>query len=84
VINNGIDLHVKGVRMRIRLCEHNKGATKVYKKLKEAFPRMDVKMKDCIKKCGPCHKTMFAVVDGKTVCAIDAEELFKKIVAEME
>ena len=54
--------------MKVRFCDHNKGATKAYKRLKAERPKLDVKMKDCIKKCGPCHKTPFATVDGKTVC----------------
>ena len=70
--------------MKVRFCEHNKGAFKTAKKLQESFHKLDVKVKDCIKKCGPCHKTPFAVVEGKTVCAIDREELFRKIVAELE
>jgi uncharacterized protein YuzB (UPF0349 family) len=70
--------------MKVRFCEHNKGAFKSAKKLQEKYPKLDVKIKDCIKKCGPCHKTPFAVVEGKTVCAIDREELHRKIVAELD
>jgi uncharacterized protein YuzB (UPF0349 family) len=70
--------------MKVRFCDHNKGATRVYKRLKAERPKLDVKMKDCIKKCGPCHKTPFATVDGKTVCAIDADELFRKIIEELD
>lgn len=69
--------------MKVRFCEHNKGKTKVCRKLKDNFPALDVKVKDCIKKCGPCHKTPFAVVDGKTVCGIDADDLYAKILKEM-
>jgi uncharacterized protein YuzB (UPF0349 family) len=70
--------------MKVRFCEHNKGAAKVYKRLEASHPKMDVKMKDCIKKCGPCHKALIAVVDGKTICALDADELYRKILAEKE
>ncbi len=70
--------------MKVRFCEHNKGITKVYKRLKEEFPRLDVKIRECIKKCGPCHKTPFALVDGKTLCAIDGDELYRKIVVELK
>lgn len=66
--------------MKVRFCEHNKGKTKVVNRLRENFPRLDVKVTGCIKKCGPCHKTPFAAVDGKTVCGIDADDLYKKIV----
>ena len=68
---------------KVRFCDYNKGASKVFKRLKAAYPKLDVKMKDCIKKCGPCHKTLFAVVDGKTVCAIDGDDLYRKIEEEM-
>lgn len=70
--------------MKVRFCDHNKGSAKICKRLKESHPKMDVKMKDCIKKCGPCHKTPFAVVDGRTVCALDSEELYRKILAEKQ
>jgi uncharacterized protein YuzB (UPF0349 family) len=66
--------------MKIRFCEHNKGMAKTVNRLRENFPRLDVKVRDCIKKCGPCHKTPFASVDGKTICGIDADDLYKKIV----
>ncbi len=69
--------------MKVRFCDHNKGATIVCRRLKTEHSKLDVKMKDCIKKCGPCHKTLFAVVDGKTLCALDAEELYRKIMEEL-
>jgi len=70
--------------MKVRFCEHNKGISRVYKRLKASFPKLDVKIKDCIRKCGPCHQTPFAVVDGKTVRGIDSEDLYAKIVREIE
>jgi uncharacterized protein YuzB (UPF0349 family) len=70
--------------MKIRFCEHNKGKGKVYRKLKENHPELNVKIKDCLGRCGPCHKTPFALVDKKTVCAVDGEELYRKILAELE
>jgi len=66
--------------MKIRFCEHNKGAGKVIKKLKEKYSDLNIKRKDCLKKCGPCKKDLFALVDGETVKADDGEELYKKIV----
>lgn len=65
--------------MKIRFCENNKGAGKVLKKLKEHHPSVDAKRKGCIKKCGPCKKELFAVVDGETVKADDGEALYKKL-----
>lgn len=69
--------------MMVRFCMHNKGSTKVVSRLRENFPHLDVKVKDCVKKCGPCHKTPFAVVGGRTVCGIDGEDLYRKIVKFM-
>lgn len=66
--------------MKIRFCENNKGAGKVLKKLKENHPALDAKRKGCIKKCGPCKKEIFALVDGETLKADDGEELYSKIV----
>jgi uncharacterized protein YuzB (UPF0349 family) len=65
--------------MKIRFCEHNKGTGKVLKKLKENHPDANIKRKDCLKKCGPCKKAPFALVDGETIKADDGEELYKTI-----
>ena len=67
--------------MKIRFCEHNKGSEKAFKRIKKERPDLNVKRKDCIKKCGPCHKAPFALVDGKAVCALDSEDLIVKILA---
>ncbi len=67
--------------MKIRFCENNKGSGKVFKKLKETFPDMNIKRKDCIKSCDTCKKTLTALVDGKTVTADNADEFYKMIVA---
>lgn len=69
--------------MKVRLCEHNMGKGRVFRRLKEEHPELDVKIKDCIGRCGPCHATPFAQVDGKTLRAIDTDELYRKIVAEL-
>lgn len=70
--------------MKIRFCEHNKGKGKVVTRLRESHPKLDVKVKDCIKKCGLCHKAPFALVDGKAVAGIDSDDLYRKILKEME
>jgi uncharacterized protein YuzB (UPF0349 family) len=66
--------------MKIRFCENNKGTGKIFKKLQENYPEMNIKRKDCLKKCGPCRKSPFALVDGETVKADSSEELYNKIV----
>ena len=63
--------------MKIRFCENNKGTGKVCKKLEEKHPKLNVKRKDCVKKCGPCKKTPFALVDGEVVKADSGEELYE-------
>ena len=78
-INN---LNYRGkMTMKIRFCEQNKGTGKVFKKLKENHPEVNIKRKDCLKKCGPCGKAPMALVDGETVKGDDGEELYGKIVA---
>lgn len=69
--------------MKIRFCENNKGSGKVFKRLKESYPDLNIKRKDCLKSCGPCKKTPIALVEGKVVSAADSDELYRKIVAAM-
>jgi len=69
--------------MKIRFCENNKGTGKVFKKLKETYPDLNIKRKECLKNCGDCKKSPIALVDGKVVSAADSEELYRKIVAAL-
>lgn len=66
--------------MKIRFCEHNKGKGKVYRRLTEEFPDLNIKIKDCIKQCGSCRETPMATVDKKKVVAKDGDQLYEKIV----
>ena len=66
--------------MKVRLCDKNKGKTKVARRLEEEMPDLDVKIKKCIDICGDCDKSRIARVDGKKVVADDTDELVKKIV----
>jgi uncharacterized protein YuzB (UPF0349 family) len=66
--------------MKIRFCEHTKGKGKVYRRLKEEFPELNIKIKDCIKKCGACREMPMAAVDGKKVTARDGDDLYRKLV----
>lgn len=70
--------------MKIRFCENNKGSEKIFKKLKDGYPDVSIKKKDCLKKCGPCGKSLVAVVNGETVKADDGEELYRKLVEMLE
>jgi len=67
--------------MKIRFCENNKGTGKVCKKLQEKYPALNIKRKDCVKKCGPCKKAPFALVDGEVIKADSSDELYETIVA---
>ena len=66
--------------MKIRFCEHNKGKGKVYRRLTEEFPDLNIKIKDCIKQCGACREMPAATVNKKKVTAKDADKLYEKIV----
>jgi uncharacterized protein YuzB (UPF0349 family) len=66
--------------MKVRLCDKNKGKSKVADRLTEKMPDLDVKVKKCIDICDECSKERIARVDGKKVVAKDADELYEKIV----
>ncbi len=70
--------------MKVRFCKHNKGKSKVMHRLEEAYPELNVKVKDCIKKCGPCKKIPMAVVDGRSVQGVDGDDLYRNIVLILE
>ncbi len=65
--------------MKIRFCEHNKGKGKVYRRLREEFPDLDVKIKGCVKQCGACREMPMATVGKKRVTAPDGDRLYQKI-----
>lgn len=70
--------------MKVRLCDRNKGKSKVAKRLKEELPDLDVKVKKCIDICGDCSKAGIARVDGKKVVAKDDDALVEKIIRKMD
>jgi uncharacterized protein YuzB (UPF0349 family) len=67
--------------MKIRFCENNKGKGKVVRRLKEEFPDLDIKVKDCIKECSTCSEKPMAKVSKDIITASDGGLLYKKIVA---
>ncbi|MSM40679.1 MAG: DUF1450 domain-containing protein [Geobacter sp.] len=69
--------------MKIRFCGNNKGVKKIGARLKEEFPELDIKRKDCMKKCGVCKREPFALVDGLLVTAEEGEDLYQRIVAHL-
>ncbi|NVN91736.1 MAG: DUF1450 domain-containing protein [Desulfuromonadales bacterium] len=66
--------------MKIRFCENNKGKGKVVRRLKEEFPDLDIKIKDCIKECSSCGDKPMARVDKEKITARDGDALYKKII----
>ena len=66
--------------MKIRFCEHNKGKGKPYRRLKEEFPDLNIKIKECIKQCGTCRERLMATVDKKKVIGCDGDDLYQKII----
>jgi len=70
--------------MKIRFCEHNKGKGKVYRRLTEEFPDLNVKIKECIKQCGACREQPLATVNKQKVTAKDGDRLYEKILELIE
>ena len=66
--------------MKIRFCEHNKGKGKLFRRLKEDFPELNIKIRDCVKQCGACREMPLAVVDKKKITGKDGDELYHKII----
>ncbi|KAB0663545.1 DUF1450 domain-containing protein [Oryzomonas japonica] len=67
--------------VKIRFCEHNKGKGKVYRRLKEEFPDLNIKIKECVKQCSACREMPMATVDKEKITARDGDGLYDKIVA---
>lgn len=65
--------------MKVRLCDKNKGKSKIEKRLTEKMPDLDVKVKKCIDICDECSKAKIARVDGKKIVAKDSDDLYDKI-----
>lgn len=66
--------------MKIRFCEHNKGKGKVFRRLREEFPDLNIKIKECVKQCGACRESPMATLDKQKVVARDGDSLYRKIV----
>jgi uncharacterized protein YuzB (UPF0349 family) len=66
--------------MKIRFCEHNKGKGKVFRRLTDEFPDLNIKIKECIKQCSACRETPLASVDKKKVTGKDGDQLYERIV----
>lgn len=69
--------------MKVRFCQHNRGATAVVRQLKEQFPALDIKLKKCAKQCSTCKRQPFALVNGERVTADDQQALHTVLVSRI-
>jgi len=65
--------------VKVRFCEHNKGKGKVFRRLTEEFPDLNIKIKSCVKQCGSCREAPMATVAKQRVTAKDGDQLYEKI-----
>jgi uncharacterized protein YuzB (UPF0349 family) len=70
--------------MKVRLCDKNKGKSKLARRLAEEMPELDVKVKKCIDICDDCSKAGIARVNDKKIVAKDGDDLYKKIVKALD
>ncbi|MDD2500566.1 MAG: DUF1450 domain-containing protein [Geobacter sp.] len=66
--------------MKVRLCQHNKGAEQLVQRLQAEFVDMNIKLKRCVKQCKTCKNQPFALVAKKVVSASDAEQLYADLI----
>ncbi len=71
------------IRMtKIKYCQHNKkfGSKSLYKLMKEEFPELEHKKKDCLGECKSCRKHSIAKI-GKSelLCADSPEQLYEAL-----
>lgn len=67
--------------MKIRFCQHNHGSGLLAQKLLAQRPDLDIKLKNCAKKCKTCKQQSFAVVDKQLVVAADDDALYGQLLA---
>ncbi|RAV20344.1 YuzB family protein [Paenibacillus contaminans] len=73
------------MRPIIEFCVNNMhhGTEEVMKKL-EANPDYDVIEYGCLGNCGECYLFPYALVNGETVAAATADELYEQILAKVK
>lgn len=67
--------------MKVRLCQHNKGAEQLVHRLQAEFVDLNIKLKKCVKQCKICKSQPFALVAKKTVLASDTDGLYVDLIA---
>lgn len=66
--------------MKVRLCQHNKGAEQLVLRLQAEFVDLNIKLKKCIKQCKICKSQPFALVAKKVVFASDIDGLYANLI----
>ncbi|MDQ1911829.1 DUF1450 domain-containing protein [Paenibacillus sp. GD4] len=69
---------------KIKYCCKNwkQGTKSVYRTMKEQYPDLKQKKKDCLGNCRMCSKQCFVKIGKKdTICAMSPEELYEKLSA---
>lgn len=67
--------------MIIRFCDNNQGAGRVCRRLVAEHPELDIQSCKCLKKCGICNCTLFALVNDEPVRGRTGDDLYRNIVA---
>lgn len=62
--------------MKIRFCEHTKGASQLAHRLQTQFPDLNIKIKKCVKECKVCKHQSFALVDKQPIVGTSCEDLY--------
>jgi len=70
--------------VKVRFCENNEGTGQLFKRLIAEYPELDIKRKKCLKNCGVCNSSLFAVVDGMPLRGRSGEELYLKILEGLQ
>ena len=60
------------------------GKGRVYRRLSEEYPGLDLAIESCIRQCSLCREMPVAEVDGKRVVAGDVDKLYRRIVELVE
>lgn len=60
--------------MRLKFCANNPLTVPAAIRVGREFPRLQVHIASCLRKCGPCRESLVAVLDGETIKAGDVEE----------
>jgi uncharacterized protein YuzB (UPF0349 family) len=69
---------------KIKYCQHNKkfGSKSLYKLMKEQFPEIEHKKKDCLGECKSCkHHSIAKIGKSQLLCADSPEELYEELKA---